>query len=303
MDKELDTNLDEAKATGENSYAADATAPAGGLPKKRKADLFKAAGAPQEGTPVTTPQGTNNAGLHEMIASIFDGTDLSEDFKAKTTTIFEAALHERVEEVRAELEEEFEAELTEQVEAVVEELSDKLDSYLDYVIENWMEENKVALESGYKVQVAESIIAGLKSLVEEHDIEIEESELDAIAQMEEEVAQANAKYNELFEAYVAEREEKEMLQKNAAIAALSEGLVDTDAARFQTLAEGVSYESVEDFVAKLEVIKESYFSESVARAEDQAEVLEEEVLEEAKAPAINPAVAAYVDSLNKFAKN
>jgi hypothetical protein len=302
MDKELDTNLDEAKATGEESYAADATTAAGGAVKKRKADLFKAAGAPQAGTPVTTPQGTNNAGLHEMMASLFDGTDLSEDFKLKTTTIFEAALHEKVEAVRAELEEEFETELTEQVEAVVEELSTKLDSYLDYVIENWMEENKVALESGYKVQVAESIIAGLKSLVEEHDIEIEEAELDAIAQMEEQVASTEAKYNELFEAYVAEREEKEMLQKNAAIAALAEGLVDTDAARFQTLAEGVSYESVEDFVAKLEVIKESYFSESVARAEDQAEVLEEEVLEEAKAPALSPAVAAYVDSLNKFAK-
>ena len=302
MDKELDTNLDEAKATGEESYAADATNAAGGAVKKRKADLFKAAGAPQAGTPVTTPQGTNNAGLHEMIASIFDGTDLSEDFKSKTTTIFEAALHERVEEVRAELAEEFETVLEEQVEAVVEELSDKLDAYLDYVVETWMEENKVALETGYKVQVAESILAGLKSLVEDHDLEIDEEELDAIAAMEEQVASTEAKYNELFEAFVAEREEKEMLQKNAAIAALSEGLVATDAARFETLAEGVSYESVEDFVAKLEVIKESYFTESVARAEDQAEVLEEEVLEESKAPALNPAVAAYVDSLNKFAK-
>lgn len=302
MDKELDMNLDEAKATGEESYAADATTAAGGAVKKRKADLSKAAGAPQAGTPVVTPQGTNNTGLKEMMESIFDGTDLSEDFKLKTTTLFEAALHERVEAVRAELEEEFEAELTEQVEAVVEELSDKLDSYLDYVIESWMKENEVALESGYKVQVAESIIAGIKSLVEDHNIEIEEAELDAITQMEEQIAATEAKYNELFEVYVAEREEKEMLQKNAAIAALSEGLVDTDAARFQTLAEGVSYESVEDFVAKLEVIKESYFTESVARAEDQAEVLEEEVLEEAKAPAVNPAVAAYVDSLNKFAK-
>jgi hypothetical protein len=302
MDKELDMNLDEAKATGEESYAADATTAAGGSVKKRKADLFKAAGAPQAGTPVVTPQGTNNAGLHEMLASIFDGADLSEDFKAKTTTIFEAALHERVEAVRAELEEEFEAELTEQVEAVVEELSDKLDSYLDYVIENWMTENEVALETGYKVQVAESVLAGLKALVEDHDLEIAEEELDAISAMEEQVASTEAKYNELFEAFVAEREEKEMLQKNAAIAALSEGLVATDAARFKTLAEGVSYESVEEFASKLETIKESYFSESVVRGEDQAEVLEEEVLEEAKAPAVNPAVAAYVDSLNKFAK-
>lgn len=302
MDKELDTNLDEAKATGENSYAADATAAAGGAVKKRKADLFKAAGEPQKGTPVVTPQGTNNAGLHEMIASIFEGSDLSEDFKAKTTTIFEAALHERVEAVRAELEEEFEVALTEQVEEVVEELTEKLDAYLDYVVENWMTENEVALETGYKVQVAESILNGLKALVEDHNLEIDEEELEAIAAMEEHVAVVEEKYNELFEELLAERAEKEMLQKNAAIVALSEGMVATDAERFKTLAEGVSYESVEDFVEKLETIRESYFSESVVRAEDHAEMLEEEV-EEAKAPMVAPSVAAYVASLDKFAKN
>lgn len=303
MDKELDLNLDEAKATGEESYAADATTAAGGAVKKRKADLFKAAGEPQKGTPVVTPQGTNNAGLHEMIASIFEGSDLSEDFKAKTTTIFEAAIHERVEAVRAELEEEFEAELNEQVEGIVEELTEKLDSYLDYVIENWMAENEVALETGYKVQVAESILAGLKSLVEEHDIELDEEEVDAIAAMEEQVAETEAKYNELFEALIAERAEKEELQKNAAIAAISEGMVATDVERFKTLAEGVSYESVDEFVAKLETIKESYFSEAVVRAGDHAEMLEEET-EETKSPAmVSPAVAAYVASLDKFAKN
>ncbi len=302
MDKELDQNLDEAKATGEESYAADATAAAGGAVKKRKADLFKDVGAVQPGTPVVTPQGSNNAGLHEMIAAIFGDAELSEDFKSKTTTIFEAALHEKAEAIRAELEEEFEAELNEQVEAVVEELTDKLDAYLDYVVESWMQENEVALETGYKVQVAESILASVKAIVEDHDIEISEEELDAVAAMEEQVAQSEAKYNELFEAFVAERSEKEMLQKNAAIAAISEGMVATDAARFATLAEGVSYETVDDFVAKLETIKESYFTESVARAEDQAEVLEEEV-EEVKAPAVDPSVAAYVASLNRFGKN
>lgn len=299
---ELETKLDEAKATGEESYSADATAAAGGAVKKRKADVFKAAGAPQNGTPVTTPQGTNNAGLHEMITALFGDADLSEDFKTKTTTIFEAALHERVEMVREELEKQFELELSEQVELAVEEITDQLDAYLDYVVENWMKENEVALEAGYKVQVAESIIAGLKSLVEDHDIEIDEEEIDVITAMEEQVAETEAKYNELFEAYVAERAEKEMLQKNAAIAALSEGMVATDAERFKTLAEGVSYESVDEFVNKLETIKESYFSESVTRAEDHAEMLEEEV-EEAKSVAVNPAVAAYVASLDKFAKN
>lgn len=301
MDKDLEKELDEAKATGEESYAADATAPAGGAVKKRKADLFKAPGPVQTGTPVVTPQGTNNAGLHEMIAALFGDNELSEEFKEKTVTIFEAAVGEKVAEVRASLEEEFEAALAEETEAIVEELTEKLDSYLDYVVENWMKENEVALETGYKVQVAESLFANLKNLVLEHNIELDEVEVDAIAQMEEQVAETNAKYNELVEELLAERAEKEELQKAAAFAYFTEGMVATDVERFKVLAEGVSYESVEDFANKLETIKESYFTEQVTRAEDQAEVLEEEV-EEVKAPAVNPAVAAYVASLDKFGK-
>ena len=301
MDKDLEKELDEAKATGEESVAADATAPAGGAVKKRKADLFKAPGPVQSGTPVTTPQGTNNDSLHEMIATLFGDNELSEEFKEKTITIFEAAVNEKVTAVRAELEEEFEATIVEQTEAIVEELTEKLDSYLDYVVENWMKENEVALETGYKVQVAESLFANLKNLVLEHNIELEESDVSAIAEMEEQVAEANAKYNDLFEQLIAERAEKEELQKAAAFAHFTEGMVATDVERFKVLAEGVSYESVEDFAKKLETIKESYFTEQVARGEDHAEVLEEEV-EEVKTPAVNPAVAAYVDSLNKFGK-
>jgi hypothetical protein len=79
-------------------------------------------------------------------------------------------------------------------------------------------------------------------------------------------------------------------------------MVATDAERFKVLAEGVSYESVDDFAKKLETIKESYYTEQVVRAEDQAEVLEEEV-EEVKAPTLDPSVSAYVASLNKFSKS
>ena len=131
---------------------------------------------------------------------------------------------------------------------------------------------------------------------------IEDEELEAIASMEEEVAATNAKYNELFEELLAERAEKEELQKNAAMSYFTEGMVATDAERFKVLAEGVSYESVEDFAKKLETIKESYFAEQVVRAEDQAEVLEEEV-EEVKTPVLEPSVSAYVASLNKFSKS
>lgn len=302
MDKELDKELDEAKATGEESYSADAIVPAGGAVKKRKGDLFKAPGAPQTGTPVTTPQGTNNAGLHEMIASLFGDTELSEEFKEKTATIFEAAVHEKVEAVRSELEEEFNLVLEEQTEAIVEELTAKLDSYLDYVVENWMKENEVALEVGYKVNVAESLFANLKNIMVEHNLELDDADVDAIAEMEEQVEEATAKYNQLFEELVAVREEKETLEKNAAFAYFTEGMVDTDVERFKVLAEGISYDSLDTFADKLETIKESYFGNSVARAEDQSEILEEEV-ETAKPSSTNPAVAAYVASLDKYGKN
>lgn len=294
-------DLEEMKATGEDSSNMDPVTGAGGAVKKRKGDLMKAPGAVQTGTPVTTPQGTNNAGLHEMLSAVF-GEELSEDFKGKAETLWEAALHERTESVRAELTEQFEADLAEAVQEVTEELADKLDSYLDYVVENWMEENEVALESGYKVQVAESILAGLKGLVEDHALDVEDAELDVIASMEEDLEESNSKYNEVVEELLAIREQNENLQRELAFKTMSEGMVATDAARFKTLSEGVLFESVDDFAKKLETIKESYFTETVARVEDHAEMLEEEV-EEVKSPAIDPAVAAYVATLNRFGQN
>jgi len=297
-------DLNEKKATGEESYSADPVVGAGGPVKNRNGDVKKKVDPVADDIEknVKTPMGTNNAGLHEAIAALFGDTDLSEDFKAKTVTIFEAAVHEKVEAARAEIAEEFEAVLEEQTEAIVEDLTTKLDAYLDYVVENWMAENEVALETGFKVQVAESLFDGLKSLMSEHNMAVDEETVDVVAAMEEQVAESNAKYNDLFEEMIALREEKEMLQKNAALAALSEGMVATDAERFRVLAEGVNHESVEDFVAKLETIKEGYFAESVARAEDQSDLLEEEV-EDTKAPVLSESVAAYVASLNKFGKN
>lgn len=297
-------DLNEKKATGEESYSADPVVGAGGPVKNRNGDVKKKVDPVADNIEKTvkTPMGTNNAGLHEAIAALFGDTELSEDFKAKTATIFEAAVHEKVEEARLAIAEEFEVALAEQAEAIVEDLADKLDSYLDYVVENWMAENEVALETGFKVQVAESLFDGLKSLMSEHNIAVDEETVDIVAAMEEQVAESNAKYNALFEEMLALREETEMLQKNAALAALSEGMVATDAERFKVLSESVNHESVDDFVAKLETIKESYFTESVARAEDQSDLLEEEV-DEVKAPVLSESVAAYVASLNKFGKN
>lgn len=298
----LDHDLEEAKATGEDSMAADAVTPAGGAVKKRKADK---GGAPEAADKIDTktPMGTNNTGLKEAIDGLFEGMDLTEDFKTKTVAIFEAAVHEKVLAEKATLEEKFESDLSEQVDAAVEDLVEKVDSYLDYVIENWVESNKVEIESNFKVEVAESLLDSIKGLVSEHNLEMDESQVDAIAEMEAKVEQSNAKYSEVVEEMIAVKEAKEKLELEIAFKGISEGLTDTQAEKLKVLSEGVSFETVEDYSKKVEAIKENYFSEAAAVVADETEFLEEAVEDEkpAETEIVDDSVAAYAQALGRFA--
>ena len=201
MSEELEMNLDldEAKATGEDSNSADAVSGTGGAVKKRKGDLKKKADAKADDIEddVKTPQGTNDAGLKESIERMFEGTDLSEDFKTQTVAIFEAAVHEKVLAETATLEEKFESDLQEQVDATVDELVEKVDQYLDYVVESWMEDNKVSVESNIKVEVAESLLTSIKGLVIEHNMEISDEQVDVVADLEAKLEESATKYNDI----------------------------------------------------------------------------------------------------------
>ena len=177
----LDIDLEEAKATGEDSESTDATTPEGGNPKKRKGDKAGGEKADSVEKNVKTPQGSNDAGLKEAIEGLFEGQELTEDFKVKTVAVFEAAVHEKVLAETAVLEEKFENDLQEQVDIAVEDLVEKVDSYLDYVVESWVESNKVEIESNFKVETAQSLLDNIKGLVAEHNLEIDDSQVDAIA--------------------------------------------------------------------------------------------------------------------------
>lgn len=317
MSKELE-HLDEKKATGENSMAADPVVGAGGAVKKRRADLKKKVpdGSPEtvEKNGVKTPQGSNDVGLkedseveefslEEAFEGLFEGTDLSEDFKTKTLAIFEAAVHEKVSAKTAELEEQFENDLAEQVEAAIDELTEKVDSYLDYVVENWMEQNEVAIESNIKIEVAESLLDGIKGLVSEHNIQLDEEGVDALAEVESQLEESNQKYNDLVEEMMALKEEKQKLEIAIVFDEIAEGLTETQADKLSVLAEGVSFKSVADYRKKVEALKESLFVEATAPATDETEFLEEEVEEEAKAPVLDESIKHYVSALDRaFAK-
>jgi len=304
MNKNVEKSLDleEAKATGEDSVAADATTPAGGADKKRPKDQSKTDEPGNIGTVVKTPQGTNNVGLKEAVDRLFEGADLSEEFKDKTIAIFEAAVHEKVLAEKAMLEEKFESDLQEQIDVAVEELVEKVDAYLDYVVENWMDDNKVQIESSIKVEVAESLLAGIKGLVTEHNMEIDEEQIDAVSELEAKLEESTSKYNELVEQMIEVRESKQKADLEIAFNEIAESLTDTQAEKLRVLSEGVSFDTVVDYSKKLIAIRDNYFTEATTVVKDETDLLQEEVVDVKPAVSLeNPMIARYADALGRFA--
>jgi len=301
--EQVDLDLEEAKETGTDANSADPVTPEGGNDKKRKSDK-KDKGEAADKSDTKTPEGTVTGGIAEGIERLFDGSDLSEDFKTSAVAVFEAAVHEKVLAETATLEEKFESDLQEQVEKSVEEIVEKVDQYLDYVIENWMEDNQVAVESNIKVEVAESILESVKGLVSEHNLEIDQETIDHNAELEVALEESKVKYNELVEEMMAIKEAKKQADLEAAFKTVSEELTDTQAEKLRVLSEGISFESTEDYSKKLEAIKDNYFVESApapVAEEESNDLLQEETAEEVQ-PVLDPSIASYAESLNRFSK-
>lgn len=278
-------NLEEKKATGEDSHAMEPVTPEGGDPKgkNRKADLNKSVDPKADDLEdtVKTPQGNNDVGLKEAFVGLFgEDNDLSEEFKENMFTVFEAAVNDKanavIEERVAAFGEKAEAELSE----AVDDLTEKVNGYLKAVVERWMEDNEVAIESNIKVQVAESIISGVKTLVSEHNMEIDDETVDVVAEMEESLEESVNARNELSEEMIALKEEKEALERDLKFVEVSEGLTDTQTEKLKSLSEGMTFDGTEDYANKLSVIKEGFLTESVAPKAEDMQILEEEVVQE-----------------------
>jgi AcrR family transcriptional regulator len=242
------------------------------------------------------------------MTAMFDGEDLSEDFKSKATTIFEAAINERVEEIRAELEEEYSNRLSATIEESKTALTEQLDSYLAYVVEEWLAENRLAVEKGIRTEIAEEFMNGLRNLFVEHDIAVPESKVDIADQMAETAEQLKARLDEEIMKNVSLTEEVKSYKKQEILDELSEDLTVTQKERFQTLAEGVTLDGEEsDVRSKLNVIKESYFSGKSQRVltEETAATAEETIdgsPSEGKVEFVTESMKAYADVLSRIAK-
>jgi hypothetical protein len=241
--------------------------------------------------------------IDESIASMFEGLDLSEEFTTRATMVFEAAVNAaataKANEIAESLEEQFQTELTESVNEAMEEIIENLDSYLDYVVSEWMEENAVAIEAGIKVEMAESLMAGLKDLFSEHNIEVDEETIDVVAGLEEELAAMHAKANAVI------NENIELANEIAALSAVhvfnevSEGLTVSQKERLRTLSEKLDVSDMDEYASDLATLKESFFKKKVAIVEETSE--ENEIITEETAPkkaSQYSSVNAIVEALN-----
>ena len=235
------------------------------------------------------------------VDALVSGEELSEEFRVKAATIFEAAVTARVNEESKALQEAFEESLTEEVEKIKTDLAEKVDDYVSYATKQWIEENALAVEHGIKNEMAESFFNGLKDLYVEHNFTVPEEKFNLLDGMTGELDEMEKKLNEQIDTNIALQKRIGEYSKMEIVNDAATGLAETQKEKLASLAEGVEFENEEDFRKKIETIKESYFTR-------KAEVAEEakEPTEEASQPLVESTVSGtmgkYVDALARWSK-
>lgn len=242
-------------------------------------------------------------GVKEDMDALFNGEELTEEFKDKATTIFEAAVMARVKEEVARIEEEFESKLDDQVAKNTEGLVEQVDGYLGYIAEQWMTQNELALERGIKADLLESFVSNMKTVFEEHYIEIPEEKFDVLGALEEQVQELEAKLNEQVAANIQLVKHIDAATRAEIVTSISEGLTDTEVEKFNALVEEISYEDAESFEAKVKTIRENYFTKKANTVvESVVSDTPVEMITEDKKVQVDPSMNAYVSVLNKIVK-
>jgi hypothetical protein len=237
--------------------------------------------------------------VKEDVDALMAGEELSEEFREKAETIFEAAVMSRVHAEVARIEEEFAAKLEEGVAQKLEGIVEQVDGYLGYIAEQWMKENELALNSGMKSEITEGFINGLKDLFAEHYIEVPEERFDVLGEMEDKMSALEEKLNEQVELNVAMTKTLAEQKRGEIVKTVSEGLTDTESEKFTSLVEELSYETAESFESKVKTIRENYFTTKAGGNVTSivTDTPVETLTEEKKV--IDPVMSGYLSVLNK----
>ena len=235
--------------------------------------------------------------VDEDVAALVDGEELSEEFKTKAATIFEAAVKSKISKIRKQIREEAKQEQDERVESLQTEMTGKMDDYLNYATKEWMSENKLAVETGVRNEVTESFISGLKKLFTEHYIDVPEEKEDVFESLVVEVKDLEEKLDAQTEKHMDTVKELNTYKAAHIFTNISEGMVDTDVEKFVELVEDVDYDTDEQYREKLNVIKNSYFKS------DKTEVSDNKKTAGTNNPVVNGTSDAQMDSIMNAISN
>lgn len=242
--------------------------------------------------------------VQEDIEAMFaDDSTISESFKTKATTIFEARVYDRVNQIQEEIETRYAGMLEEAIDAVKTELTEQVDDYLNYVVEHWIEENQIAIEKGLRSELTEDFIAGLRNLFAEHYIDVPEDKVDLVEELAVKVETLEGQLNEEIERGISYKKALVESTKNEILHIVCEGLTTTQVEKVRSLVESAEFSTAEEYAEKLETIRENYFPSGVKKAEENQ--LHEEILNDGttKAQYIDPFVAAVTNNISKINRN
>jgi len=238
--------------------------------------------------------------MKEDIDALFaDDSTISEEFKSKVSTIFEARVQDRVAQIEEETEERYAGMLEEAVESIKQDLTEKVDDYLSYIVEQWMEENQIAIESGLRSEMTEDFIAGLRNLFAEHYIDVPAEKVDLVDELAGKVEELETKLNEEIERGVSYAKALVESRKKEITAEVCEGLIATQVEKIKSLAESVEFSTEDEYKEKLETIRENYFPSGVKKASESQ--LQEEVTDGSEKQVVSndPYVSAVAQAISK----
>ena len=248
--------------------------------------------------PLTKKDGSN--GVQEDVDALLYGEDLTEEFKVKAATIFEAAVMTRVKAETHTLAEAFDARLDEEAELAKEEIIEKVDGYLNFIVEQWMSDNEIAIEKGLKTDILEGFVDGLKTLFQENYIEVPEERFDVVGDLQEQVNFLESKLDESLEQNVSMSKQINEMTRDSVTDSFCESMTDTEVEKFKSLAEELSYDSEEVYTSKLQVIKENYFNRKPSGNVDSVVTDSPVQLNEQTYTNIDANVAKYLETFNRI---
>lgn len=238
--------------------------------------------------------------MKEDVDAMFEGEVISEDFKSKVSTIFEARIHDRVSQIQEELEDQYNDALENAISDVTIAITEKVNDYLNYVVEEWMEENAIAIEKGLRTELTEDFIVGLRNLFTENYINIPDEKVDIVEELTTKVEELETQLNEQIDVSIELSKQLNESKKIELFHIVTEDLTHTQSEKLRSLVESVEFTTEEEFVEKIETIKENYFPSGVKRANES--MLHETVEDPETANAVkisDPRMAAYAHAISR----